>query len=374
MNITILTDPLYSDVPGGIGRYVKELIKNLAKIDSSSTYFLINSYRHKVDDILNSKHDNFKTIAFPLPRRLLYVLWLEFGIPRIESFTGKIDILHTPCPTIPGCKAKLVVTIHDLSFLKFREIFSNWSHYYQKRSLQICSSKATAIIAVSTATKNDILKYTGISEERIVVIHEGVNSHFHPITEQALIKKTRDKYQLSSPYILFVGTLEPRKNIHRLIEAFSELIYNGIRNYQLVIAGKRGWFYKDIFKKVVELKLQEYIEFIDSPPDEDIPILMSGASLFVYPSLYEGFGLPPLEAMACGIPVVTSNVSSLPEVVGDAAILVNPMNTKELAEGMNVGLNDKTFRQHLIEKGIKRARLFSWEAMAKKTLSLYKNL
>jgi glycosyltransferase involved in cell wall biosynthesis len=226
------------------------------------------------------------------------------------------------------------------------------------------------IISISHHTKYDMLKHFKIPEDKIKVIHLAANECYKPLKEDE-IYKINEKYSLNHPYILYVGGLEPKKNIPTLLKAFYKLKKHDV-NHKLVITGEKRWNYKSIFETIDKLNLQKEVIFTGYIPDEDLPALYNAADLFVYPSLYEGFGLPPLEAMACGTPVITSNTSSLPEVVGDAGIMVNPYDIDELTNKMYKVLTNEGLTEELSKKGLERAKLFSWKKCAEETLNTYK--
>ena len=236
-------------------------------------------------------------------------------------------------------------------------------HYFKK--------KASLIIAVSENTKIDVMKYLNVPEKKIRVIYHGVEKEFQKIEDGEYLKHRLRGIGIDYPYIFYLGTLEPRKNVERLIEAFIQLKKRNQINEKLVISGIKGWGHQSIFDKVASSGIEKEIIFTGFVPNEFLPFLYNGASAFVYPSLYEGFGLPVLEAMACGVPVVTSNVSSLPEVAGDAAILLNPYSVDELADGIWRILSDEDLRNSCITKGIERAKSFTWERCAMETLKAF---
>jgi glycosyltransferase involved in cell wall biosynthesis len=239
---------------------------------------------------------------------------------------------------------------------------------YKKNILKISIRKADIIVADSHSTKRDIIEYFGVEDEKIKVVHLGVESRFRPIGN---VEKYRLRNNLPSKMILNVGTLEPRKNVVTLIKAFKRLREKGFEDYKLVIAGDKGWLYEQIFKDVDHSGLKQEILFRGVVSDEDLPMFYNCADIFVYPSLYEGFGLPPLEAMACGIPVITSNTSSLPEVIGDAGIMVDPTDDKSLSDAMYSVLTDKELWQHMSNNGLQRSKIFTWEKAAKEILEIY---
>ena len=236
-----------------------------------------------------------------------------------------------------------------------------------KIMLKLCLKKscrrADKIVTVSQFSKEEIVKYLNIPEEKIVVMPNGVDhSLYHPGYAEDAIEKAKRRYQIEGEYYLYLGTLEPRKNIERIVQAYARAKRPG--GPKLVLAGRRGWLYESIFAAVQELGIEEDVVFTDYVADADVPLLMSGARMFLFPSLYEGFGLPPLEAMACGTPVVTANTSSLPEVAGDAALLADPYSVREIAAAIARLEEDEALRRSLIQKGLERAAQFTWEKSA----------
>ncbi|MBI3537600.1 MAG: glycosyltransferase family 4 protein, partial [Chloroflexi bacterium] len=205
------------------------------------------------------------------------------------------------------------------------------------------------------------------------VIHEGVNSALKPEIDQKKIAHARARYAKNRKFIFFLATIEPRKNLIRLIDAVRALNLRGL-NQHLLVAGRKGWLYQDIFAHVKKVGMQDRVDFLDYVPDEDLPALMAACDAFVFPSLYEGFGLPPLEAMACGAPVIASNASALPEILGDAALYVNPTNTADIAIGIERVLSNRELRDELRAKGIAHARKYSWERAARETLAVYEQV
>ncbi|MFZ5366153.1 MAG: glycosyltransferase family 4 protein [Patescibacteria group bacterium] len=354
--------------PGtGVASYTENLVENLLKLDRGNEYVLFfSSLRAKIQNSkLKIKNDNSKFKIFKFPPLLLEFLWNRLHLVPIETFTGKLDIFHSSDWLEPPARCPKVTTIHDLAIFKYPETFVPRGGHdivsNLKRKLEWVKKESKLIIAVSESTKKDIVEILGIPEERIRVIYEACNTEF---TERAKenTEKVKRKYGIEGDYILAVGTLEPRKNLKRVIEAFSLL--TGSVPVTLVIAGKFGWgteISNDKFQ-MTNIKLLGYV------PKEDLPALYAGAQVFVYPSLYEGFGLPILEAMACGCPVVTSNVSSMPEVAGEAAILVDPLNVEDITLGIIKALKN---RKELIRKGLKRSVKFSWEKTAQETLRVY---
>jgi len=264
-------------------------------------------------------------------------------------------------------REKQVITVHDILPIKYPNSCPKMKYYFYY-SLPILLNRSRAVICVSENTKKDIIAYHEMRDKPIYVIYEGFNrQHFYPREKTTV----QERYGLTD-YLLYIGDMRPYKNLERSLEAFTRL---NLRKYKFVIGGKKDpRFYTRIEKKVEELLVKDRIVFLDYVPHQDLPHLYSEAALFVFPSLYEGFGLPPLEAMACGCPVIASNAASVPEVCGDAAYYVDPYDVESIAEGMRKVLTDEALRRNLIEKGLERAKLFSWEKSAKEHLKVFEEV
>lgn len=362
---------------GGIGRYAVNLINHVAKIllnEGQNEIFIF--FHHSFDRDLIYKHSHLKFIdkyTHIKSNVLRKGIFLPFSMRRLKMdlFHG-LDHIGIPF-LYEDKRCKYVVTIHDLITRIYPSKFTKKHRLVQNTLLPHILRKAGRIIAVSNSTKNDIIKFYPEYAHKIKVIYEGVEPQFFPRSNQE-IEKTLDKYNVDFRYILFLGTVEPRKNIIRVVDAFIQLKQEGNIEQKLVITGRKGWLYKDIIEKINKTPFSQDIIFTDFVDDEDLPFLYSGAEIFLYPSLYEGFGLPVLEAMSCGSPVITSNLSSLPEVAGDAAILVDPMNVEEIVQAMEKLLRDRELRKELKRKSLERAKFFSWERAAKETLHLYEDI
>ena len=293
---------------------------------------------------------------------------------------SNIDILHVPAhyhtqitPFFMNKNLKRILTIHDLTPLLFPETHIKKNAILWNSTLKLIKGKVDTIITDSRSTKMDCIKYLKIPAEKIKVVPLAAGKQYRPSYSLNTIRQElKFRYNLKIPFILCVGTLEKRKNIPTLIKAFSKLKKEDI-NHKLVIIGQQGWKYKNIFKIIHKLGLNNEIIFTGYVPDEDLVKFYNAADLFVYPSIYEGFGLPPLEAMACGTPVITSNTSSLPEVVGNAGITVNPCETDILTGKMYKVLNNTNLQDKLSRKGIKRANKFSWDKTARETWKVYED-
>ena len=288
---------------------------------------------------------------------------------RVDIFHG-MD--HVGIPLV-GRSGKYVVTVHDVIPLILPETFTLRHRLVVRLALARVRRKADLVVVPSHAVKRDVVRRVGLPEDRVVVTHEGCEPRFRPVRSAAARRDVAARYGLPPRYVLAVGTLEPRKNLTTLLEAFARLRRDGEvdADLRLVLAGARGWLDEPIFATVRSLGLEDAVRFTGFVDDADLPAVYSGAALFVFPSLHEGFGLPLLEAMACGVPVVTSNISSMPEVAGDAAVLVDPRDTDGLAAAIARLLRDEALRDRLREAGIARARQFSWEATARRTLDAY---
>jgi len=295
-------------------------------------------------------------------------LWTQWRLPLDLYFhKPRPDVFFSPGHYAPRfCPSPLVVSIMDLGYLRFPNQFIKKDLYQLTFWTAFSIRKADYILAISESTKNDIIKTYSISAEKIAVTYPGYDKNRFKIQSSNFkIEKIKRRYKISGDYILFLGTLKPSKNVEGLLEAFS--ILAGSVPAKLVVAGKKGWLYQTIFEKAKDLGLEEKVIFTDFVSEEDLPFLMAGAKVFVMPSFWEGFGIPVIEAMACGVPVVVSNAGSLPEIVGKAGVIVNPYDIKSIAQGIKKALTEREF---LIKKGLEQVKKFSWEKCAKETLKI----
>jgi glycosyltransferase involved in cell wall biosynthesis len=293
---------------------------------------------------------------------------LDRALADADVFHCSDVLLHKPHST------RTVVTVHDLSTLLFPQFHLCSTVELHEKKIRFVRQQADVVIAVSENTRRDVIEHLGVPPDRVHVVYEAADAQFHPIEDTGTVATVVHRYGLTpNNYVLTVGTLEPRKNQTRLVEAF-HLLRQGraVTNLKLVLAGRKGWLYDDLFRRVEELGLTKDVVFTGVVPDKDLPALMNGALMFVYPSLYEGFGLPVLEAMACGVPVITSNLSSLPEIAGNATLLVDPYDVEGLAETMRHLIENEAARATLCSKGLSQAARFSWEEAAKQTIRIYK--
>lgn len=345
----------------GIGQYQYNLVNSLLKIDKKNEY---HPYAFNLRD--NSKYHslNFKVHAHKIPQRLITAWWMGIRWPHLEHITDNCDIYQISEICQQPTKRKTVAFIHDLTTILYPDyhLLKNKILYHFR--FKNIKKHADVVLTNSKHTKNDIIQHLGISNDRIVVTPFGVDEMFKP-TKGSMIE---------APYICYLGTIEPRKNLENLFKAFKRLKDQEAIPHKLVLIGKDGWFYEDIYKVMRELNLENDVVRLGFVPDEELPGLLSGAELFVYPSFYEGFGLPVLEAMACGTPVVTSRVSSLPEVGGEAVKYCNPDSYKDIAEKMFEFLKSWTEREKYSKLGLERAKKFTWENCARKHLNVYQSM
>ncbi len=359
----------------GIGQYQVHLLRALLSIDQDNFYhfYAFNLRNRQRFDDIQFPFDNYKLNVIPIPQRLITLWWMMFSRPSLERVAGECDLYHVSEICIqPARKAKTVAMVHDLTTLLFPEhhVKSN-VFLHNQRFKRI--KRVDGILTNSQATKADIVKHLDIHPDKIFVTHLGADRRFHQM-EKEDVYPILQKYSLTKPYILFVGTLEPRKNVETLIRAFNQLKQVHNIPHELVLVGQKGWLYRSILEAIESSPFKSDIRQVDYVPDSDVPALMNGAEVFAYPSFYEGFGLPVLEAMQCGVPVVTSNISSLPEVGGEACLYIHPESADELSETLYKVIRDKSFQKTLSEKGICRAKQFSWEKCAEKTLKAYQEV
>ncbi|OGI28557.1 MAG: hypothetical protein A2288_03415 [Candidatus Moranbacteria bacterium RIFOXYA12_FULL_44_15] len=365
----------------GVEEYTIKILSTLFDLDQRNEYVLFfNSWKYSGADFSwTEKFPNVKIKKFKLPNKLLNFLFWYSNWPKIDQMVGGADAVFFPNIIFGAVskKTKLITTIHDLSFERYPE------HFSLKRRLwhifinpaRICR-RADRIIAVSASTKSDIQNLYKIRADKIKVVPNGVAEKFQIIdrNDEKLIK-TKEKCDLPYKFILYFGTVEPRKNIIGIIRAYGALRKFARENknedllkYKLVVAGERGWSSGKIYEEIKNSTFKNNIQLINSVCEKDKAYVYNLASLFVYPSFFEGFGFPPLEAMKCGVPVVCSNNSSLPEVAGNAAIMIDPDKPEEIYRAMKEILTNREFRETLIAKGLSQSKSFDWKRTAEETL------
>jgi glycosyltransferase involved in cell wall biosynthesis len=361
---------------GGIGRYVRELVNALARHDATTDYrlFVSGTGKKPLPPLPGSNFVWKPTAIHPL---WLARMWHRAQLPLpIQVFTGQADLYHATDfvlpPTLPGTPTLL--TVHDLSFVRVPDAASPNLKAYLDSVVPRSVQRATHVLADSQATKEDLIRLYDTSPEKITVLLSGVDSRFKRVENTEALKSVRAKYKIPPrPYVISVGTVQPRKNYPRLIQALARLRAQG-HDIGLVIAGGKGWLEDPIHDAIRETNTGDSVHMIGFADDIDLPTLYSAADCLAFPSLYEGFGLPILEAMACGTPVVTSNVSSLPEVAGDAAICIDPHELDVLTDAIGGLLTDARLRASLIERGYARAAAFTWDAAAEQLLAVYNRM
>lgn len=383
MNIGVDIRSLMSPIRSGVGEYTYNLLDNLFKIDKKNGYFLFyNSFQSVAKDLPIVRWQNRESVkfcGFKWPNKLFNASLKFLKWPKIDRLIAKdIDLFFIPNMQFLSLsnQCKKVITVHDLSFERYPEFFSLKRKWWHKAiNPQKLIQESNKIITDSQNTKQDLIELYGINPEKVKVVYLGVGESGIRSQESGT-KEIKIKYDLPDKFVLYLGTLEPRKNIIGLIKAFEKLITRyGLRvtGYALVIAGAPGWNYRDIYRAAKNSKVSNKIKFIGHVDPEDKPALYNAASVFVYPSFYEGFGFPPLEAMASETPVVTSFNSSLGEVCGDSALLVDPYNTSEIAEAIHQILVDENLSQQLVERGREQVKKFSWQKTAEETLKILQN-
>lgn len=372
-SVAIDYTPAYGQA-GGIGRYVRELVVALARVDRETSYRLFVA-GVALGDLSAPPGPNFLWSPTRISSRWLARIWYHARLPiPVEVVLGSVGLVHATDFVLPPTRprTRTLLTVHDLSFARLPESASPRLRAYLGRVVPASVGRADCVLADSQATKDDLVLLYGVSPGKVTVLFSGVGGRFRRVAGQGVLT-IRSQYDLQRPFILSVGTVQPRKNYTRLIQALVQLRQAGY-DLDLVIAGGRGWLEDSIYETVRNTRMQEHVHFIGFADENDLPALYSAAECLAFPSLYEGFGLPVLEAMACGTPVVTSNVSSLPEVAGDAALVVDPYDTDAIAHAIQRLLDDTGLRGELVQRGYARTGLFSWEESARKLRQIYANM
>ncbi len=352
---------------GGIASYISHLLPELAGIDSDTDYLIL---RSRMDPTEREAGGNFRRAAVWTPCHHRLERWtLGIEVSRLW-----LDLLHSPDFIPPAFGARrFVVTIHDLNFLYYPQFLTRESRRYYNRQIEWAVRRADHILADSEATRTDLVTLLNVPPEKVTTVHLAADPAFRPLPA-VQVAATLSRYGLDRGYLLFVGTLEPRKNLPGLLMAYRILLDRKEADVPLVLVGGRGWLYEEIFAQVERLRLADRVRFLHNVPNEDLPALYNGAVLLAAPSFYEGFGLPPLEAMACGTPVVVSDRGSLPEVVGDAGVQVEPDEPERIAEGMAMVLRDPALGASLREAGLVQAARFTWQETARSTWEVYRRV
>jgi glycosyltransferase involved in cell wall biosynthesis len=351
----------------GIGTYVRNVLRHLSRIDHDTEYVLI--CRDRDAGIAAELGENFRAVP---ESAAAYSMREQIAVP-LDLRRERVQLFHAPhyvLPPLTPCRS--VVTIHDCIHLRFPQYLPHRLGYaYARSALWVAAHRSARVLTVSDASKRDILKYFNIPSSKIDVIYNAIDERFHETPSDEDVWRVRERYQLTDPFILYTGNIKPHKNLERLIEAFYLLRREGLEQVKLLIIGDEISKYATLRRAVHRYKLHQYVRFFGFVPDRTLAVLYRLAGVFVFPSLYEGFGLPPLEAMASGTPVITSNVSSLPEVVGDAAMLIDPYDPVAIATAMRRVLAEPALRDELRCRGFARAKEFSWDRSVKRIREVY---
>ncbi|OLC42200.1 MAG: hypothetical protein AUI64_05550 [Acidobacteria bacterium 13_1_40CM_2_64_6] len=351
----------------GIGTYIRNLLRQLARLDRETEFVVF--CRPDDREALTSLGENFR----PVPERSAnYSVAEQLSIPLALRREG-ITLFHAPHYVLPPLvRCRSVVTIHDCIHLMFPQYLpSRLALQYARTSIALAARRAARVMTVSESSKRDILRFVDVKPEKIDVIYNAYDERFTIEPREEDVVRVRERYQLHDEFVLYAGNVKPHKNLERLIDAFDLVRKRGLDHLKLVMIGDDISKYTALRRAVHQHQLHKYVRFLGYLPEETLAVMYRLAGVFVFPSLYEGFGLPPLEAMASGTPVVTSNVSSLPEVAGDAAVLVDPYDALSIADGIHRVLTDETLRRDLRKKGVARAGMFSWEASVRRVHKIY---
>ncbi|HSE34342.1 MAG TPA: glycosyltransferase family 1 protein [Pyrinomonadaceae bacterium] len=356
---------------GGNETYAANLIEALASIDSVNDYTLYVTTPEAVDRY-SKRWPNF-SLRSTRPHTPFIRIPLTLSA---ELRKHPVDVLHVQFTAPPFCPCPFVVSVHDLSFEHLPQTFHRRSRTQLRLTVRHSVRRAAKVLTLSEHTRNDVIATYGIAGANVEVIPIAASPKFAPVSNEKELQRVRHNYRIESDYILSVGSIQPRKNLGRLIRAYS-LLRNKLgadKLPKLVFVGKRAWLYDETLRAIEETGLRESVVLTGYVPESDLPALYSGATCFVYPSFFEGFGLPPLEAMQCGAPVVIGNRTSLPEVVGDAALAVDPFDVDAIAGAIEELLNKPALRDELRVKGFARAKMFDWQETARRTVSVYEQV
>lgn len=365
--------------PTGLYQYSHNLLKALQAVDGKNTYRLFfNTFRSEFRRNISAyeTRDNFQKRNLVIPHRLAELLFTYLHVP-LDLVLGDIDLFHgLAFETFPCRSSRTVVTIHDTMFITDPRFLPEST---VKRFTAVTAralARASAVIANSEFTKRELVERYGTDPDKISVIYLGVDERFGPERDPSMVASVRKKYGITNQYLLYFGNIEPKKNIIGILDAFALMRQTGRSDHVLVIAGRKTYpdYYRSLEERVRERDLAARVVFTDVVSQQDVRHLYGGADAFIFPSFYEGFGMPPLEAMACGIPVIVSDIPPLREVCGDAALLVDPACPDTMARAMSTALTDGAARASLVEKGLAHVTRFTWAEAAKKTIAVYESV
>jgi glycosyltransferase involved in cell wall biosynthesis len=352
----------------GIGTYIRNVLRQLARLDRQTEFVLL--CRPEDRETLASLGENFRAVPETAGN---YTVAEQVRVPLALRREG-VTLFHAPHYVLPPLvRCKSVVTIHDCIHLMFPQYLPGRTAFaYARASIGLAARRATRIITVSESSKRDIVRLVDAQPDKIDVIHNAYDERFGVEPREEDVVRVRERFQLNDEFVLYAGNVKPHKNLERLIQAFDIVRQRGLDHLKLVIIGDEVSKYASLRRAIHRHQLHKYVRFLGYLPEETLAVMYRLAGVFVFPSLYEGFGLPPLEAMASGTPVVTSNVSSLPEVAGEAALLTDPYDPGAIADGIHRVLTDERVRRDLRRRGLERARQFSWEASVRRIREIYR--
>ena len=350
---------------GGNESYAYNLFLALAAIDGRNEYRLYATNDSEKLQTLAAA-PNFRLV--PIRPHTPY-LRIPFALP-LELARRPVDVLHVQYVPPPFTRTPVVVMIHDLASLHYRAFFTRREHWRNRILLPWAARRAARVLTVSEHCRGDIVRTLGVPDAHVVVTYDGIGERFRPIAAEGA-DAVLARYGIGRPYLLCVGNIQPRKNLRGVLDAFVSLKREHGLPHRLVLVGKKAWLYGGVFERVRALGLESDVTFTGYVADDDLPAIYSGAEVLVYPSFFEGFGLPPLEAMACGVPVVASREPAFPEVLGDAALLADPGDSADIARHVLAAVSDRALRERLIERGRARAGRYTWEDCARRTLAVF---
>jgi len=376
IDIRTLMDEHYS----GVSEYTFHLVNRFLHWDQNNNYRLYyNSGRDISARLPVFSEKNVQVVGTRYPNKIFnYILQKVLHYPKIDQAIGGVDVFWSPHINFVSLSQTphKFLTVHDLSFLRYPEFFNHRKNFWHRLiNVKKLVAGFDHLIAVSHNTKNDIVELLGVAPEKVSVIYSGIDSSYREVVDIEELEKVKFKYQLPEKFILYLGNVEPRKNLIGLIKAYNQLRQDNssLADFKLVIAGATGWKIRDIFNELALSPYQKDIIFLGYVDRADKPAIYSLCAIFAYPSFYEGFGFPPLEAMACGAPVMTSNLSSLPEIVGSAALSVDPYNIAAMAEALKQILTDTELAESLRQAGFQQVQKFNWDNTAREYLDLFQN-
>jgi glycosyltransferase involved in cell wall biosynthesis len=370
--------------PVGAGNYIIQLIRAIARrtsinnprpengeVDGMKFFIFINRSRLELLNI--EETPNLHLVVLPDLSPFMRLMWEQISFPSVAK-NHRLDLLHCLHYTMPiAYPGKKVVTFHDMTFFLFPHHHTVPKRYFFRYFIRTSSRRAVAIITDSESTRQDAIRLVGVSPEKITTVRLGVTQEFRPIHDVTILEHARQKYRLPGHFLLYVGMIEPRKNLPMLLQSYAS-VSDQMPEHRLVVVGPKGWMVENILQQTRRLNISDKIHYTGYVEQDDLPFIYNLADVFIYPSIYEGFGLPVLESMACGTPVITSNISSMPEIIGDAGVLIAPDDPQALARSLLDLIHEPMERQRLSKKGLERAATFTWDRTAEKTIAVYRHV